>query len=88
MAVNVYSTGVTSDNMSRHDMLAWVNGCLQSNYGKIEELCNGAAYCQFMDMMFPGEWGVLDMAFRVSGAECYYENGVVCLLCQFFSIVW
>ena len=55
MAVNVYSTGVTSDNMSRHDMLAWVNGCLQSNYGKIEELCNGAAYCQFMDMMFPGE---------------------------------
>lgn len=54
MAVNVYSTSVTSDNLSRHDILAWVNNCLQSNYGKIEELCSGAAYCQFMDLMFPG----------------------------------
>ena len=25
MAVNVYSTSVTTDNLSRHDMLAWVN---------------------------------------------------------------
>jgi hypothetical protein len=23
-------------------------------YAKIEELCSGAAYCQFMDMLFPG----------------------------------
>ena len=35
-------------------MLAWVNGNLQSQFGKIEELGTGAAYCQFMDMMFPG----------------------------------
>jgi len=53
-AVNVYSTSVTSDNMSRHDILAWVNDTLQDSYGKIEELCSGAAYCQFMDMLFPG----------------------------------
>lgn len=33
-------------------MLAWVNDTLQANYGKIEELCSGAAYCQFMDMLF------------------------------------
>lgn len=53
-AVNVYSTSVTSDNLSRHDILAWVNSCLQTNYTKIEELCSGSPYCQFMDMLFPG----------------------------------
>lgn len=55
MAVNVYSTSVTTDNLSRHDMLAWVNGCLEANLTKVEELCTGAAYCQFMDMLFPGK---------------------------------
>ncbi|XP_041955350.1 microtubule-associated protein RP/EB family member 1b isoform X2 [Alosa alosa] len=54
MAVNVYSTSVTSDNLSRHDMLAWINESLQLNLTKIEHLCSGAAYCQFMDMLFPG----------------------------------
>ncbi|XP_068609643.1 microtubule-associated protein RP/EB family member 3-like [Brachionichthys hirsutus] len=54
MAVNVYSTSMTIDNLSRHDMLAWVNVSLQLNYTKIEQLGTGAAYCQFMDMLFPG----------------------------------
>ncbi|XP_066558393.1 microtubule-associated protein RP/EB family member 1b isoform X2 [Amia ocellicauda] len=54
MAVNVYSTSVTSDNLSRHDMLAWINESLKINHTKIELLCSGAAYCQFMDMLFPG----------------------------------
>ncbi|KAJ8399453.1 hypothetical protein AAFF_G00411650 [Aldrovandia affinis] len=54
MAVNVYSTSVTIDNLSRHDMLAWVNDSLQLSYTKVEQLCSGAAYCQFMDMLFPG----------------------------------
>ena len=38
----------------RHEMLAWVNGSLQSQMGKIEELGSGAAYCQLMDILFPG----------------------------------
>ncbi len=54
MAVNVYNTSVTTDNLSRHEMLAWVNDCLDTKYTKIEELCSGGAYCQFMDMLFPG----------------------------------
>ncbi|XP_031436530.1 microtubule-associated protein RP/EB family member 3a isoform X2 [Clupea harengus] len=54
MAVNVHSTSVTNENLSRHDMLAWVNDSLQLIYTKIEQLCSGAAYCQFMDMLFPG----------------------------------
>ena len=39
----------------RHEMLAWVNDCLHSQMRKIEEMCSGAAYCQFMDMLFPGQ---------------------------------
>lgn len=41
MAVNVYSTNVTSENLSRHDMLMWVNDCLSAQFNKIEELCTG-----------------------------------------------
>ncbi|XP_069028411.1 microtubule-associated protein RP/EB family member 3-like isoform X2 [Embiotoca jacksoni] len=54
MAVNVYSTSMTIENLSRHDMLAWCNDSLQITYTKIEQLCTGSAYCQFMDMLFPG----------------------------------
>uniref|UniRef100_A0A915BE75 Uncharacterized protein n=1 Tax=Parascaris univalens TaxID=6257 RepID=A0A915BE75_PARUN len=52
--VNVYATSATTDNMSRHEMLMWVNDCLQSNFGKIEDMHTGAAYCQFTDFLFPG----------------------------------
>lgn len=54
MAVNVYSTSVTSENLSRHDLLGWINDTLKTNMLKVEELCTGSAYCQFMDMLFPG----------------------------------
>lgn len=50
MAVNVYSTSVTSENLSRHDMLAWVNDSLHLNYTKIEQLCSGTR-------LGPGEVG-------------------------------
>ena len=76
MAVNVYSTSVTSENLSRHDLLNWINETLHTSMIKVEELCTGkcfhqifvwltsillffwsflgSAYCQFMDMLFPG----------------------------------
>ena len=54
MAVNVHSTSVTTDNVSIHDMLAWVNDSLKTKYTKVEEMCSGSAYCQLMDMLFPG----------------------------------
>uniref|UniRef100_A0A1I8EU14 Microtubule-associated protein RP/EB family member 1 n=3 Tax=Onchocercidae TaxID=6296 RepID=A0A1I8EU14_WUCBA len=52
--VNVYATSATTENLSRHEMLMWVNDCLQSNFAKIEEMHTGAAYCQFTDFLFPG----------------------------------
>lgn len=41
MAVNVYATSVSIDNLSRHDMLAWVNDSLHLTYTKIEQMCSG-----------------------------------------------
>ncbi|CAF1189589.1 unnamed protein product [Adineta ricciae] len=56
-AVNVYHTSVTTDNLSRNDILQWINSALDANFVKIEDLCSGAAYCQFMEMLFPGSIG-------------------------------
>lgn len=41
MAVNVYSTSITQETMSRHDIIAWVNDILALNYTKVEQLCSG-----------------------------------------------
>ena len=44
MAVNVFNTGVTSENLSRHEMLGWINDSLQTNYTKIEQMCSGNVF--------------------------------------------
>ena len=72
--VNVYNTNVTTDNLSRHDMLAWVNDCLQSTFAKIEELCTGAAYCQFMDMLFPNSVPLKKVKFKTNLEHEYIQN--------------
>ncbi|XP_030067521.1 microtubule-associated protein RP/EB family member 1 isoform X1 [Microcaecilia unicolor] len=74
MAVNVYSTSVTSDNLSRHDMLAWINESLQLNLTKIEQLCSGSAYCQFMDMLFPGSVALKKVKFQAKLEHEYIQN--------------
>lgn len=74
MAVNVYNTSVTNENLSRHEMLAWVNDCVQTRYAKVEELCSGAAYCQFMDMLFPGCIPVKRVKFKTKLEHEYISN--------------
>uniref|UniRef100_A0A6B2ED17 Putative microtubule-associated protein rp/eb family member 3-like isoform x7 n=1 Tax=Phlebotomus kandelakii TaxID=1109342 RepID=A0A6B2ED17_9DIPT len=74
MAVNVYSTNVTTENLSRHDMLSWVNDCLNAHFTKIEELCTGAAYCQYMDMLFPGSVPMKRVKFRTNLEHEYIQN--------------
>lgn len=72
MAVNVYST--SGDNLSRHEALAWVNDVLQANFTKIEELCSGAAYCQFMDVLFPGSINLKKVKFNTNLEHEYINN--------------
>jgi len=74
MAVNVYATSGTTDNLSRHDMLAWVNDCLQTKYSKIEELASGGAFCQFMDMLFPGSVQIKKVKFNTKLEHEYINN--------------
>ncbi|XP_011453662.3 microtubule-associated protein RP/EB family member 1 isoform X1 [Magallana gigas] len=74
MAVNVYSTNNQADNLSRHDILAWVNDSIHTNYGKIEELCSGAAYCQFMDMLFPGSIPIKKVKFSTKLEHEFIQN--------------
>ena len=47
-AVNVYNTSVTTDNLSRHDILSWINTSLQANLTKIEDLCSGNVLKDFL----------------------------------------
>lgn len=72
--VNVHATSATSENLSRHDMLNWVNSCLQAEYKKIEELCNGAAYAQLMDLLFPGSTQLKKIKFRTNLEHEYIQN--------------
>ncbi|XP_042347301.1 microtubule-associated protein RP/EB family member 1b [Plectropomus leopardus] len=74
MAVNVFSTSVTSDNLSRHDMLVWINDSLQMNLTKIEMLCSGAVYCQFMDMLFPNSMPLKRVKFGAKLEHEYIHN--------------
>lgn len=72
--VNVHATSATSENMSRHDMLNWVNDSLQAEYKKIEELANGAAYTQLMDLLFPGLVPLKKVKFRTNLEHEYIQN--------------
>ena len=54
-AVNVFSTSATTgNNLSRQELVQWINDSLQLNLTKVEQLCTGAVYCQFMHMLFGG----------------------------------
>ncbi|KIH68341.1 hypothetical protein ANCDUO_01330, partial [Ancylostoma duodenale] len=52
MVTNVYVSAVTQDNISRHELLAWVNSSIKANFSKIEEMSTGAAYCQLTHLLF------------------------------------
>merc|ERR1712059_230129 len=73
VAVNVYSSP-NKNNLSRHDMLAWVNSSIQTKYTKIEELCSGSAYCEFMNMTFPGCIKLEKVKFGTKTIHHYIQN--------------
>merc|ERR1712042_374149 len=41
---------------------------------KIEELCSGAVYCQFMDMLFPGSTRLKQVKFGAKHEHEYIHN--------------
>lgn len=41
--------------VSRTGLLSWLNNLLEINYQKVEQVSNGAAFCQIVDAMYPGK---------------------------------
>ena len=60
MAVNVYNTSATTDNLSRHEMLHWVNDSLQASFSKIEELSSGKSRRRRIIILIKKIVGLLD----------------------------
>ena len=71
-AVNVFSTSVSSNNLSRQELVQWVNDSLELNIKKIEHLCTGAVYCQFMHMLFGCEFSICNVKFFVAFLLCFF----------------
>jgi len=64
----------SSDNISRSEMIEWVNGGLSLNYSKVEHLCSGSAWCQYMDMLFPGSVPIKRIKFDAKQDYQYIDN--------------
>ena len=45
----------TTTVYSRGELLDWVNSLLDLHYTQVEELSNGAAFCQILDVLYPGK---------------------------------
>lgn len=73
-AINVHNTSVSSEKISRTELVEWVNDKLQLNYSKVENLCSGAAYCQFMDCLFPGCIMIKKVKFDAKQDYQYIDN--------------
>lgn len=37
----MFNTASTSENLSRHDLIQWMNDSLEMKYTRVEELCSG-----------------------------------------------
>jgi len=73
-AINVFSTSVSTNNLSRQELVQWVNETLELNVKKVEHLCTGAVYCQFMHMMFGGKIRIKRVKWESKLEHDYIQN--------------
>lgn len=53
--IKFYSMNVNTTTVySRGELLDWLNSLLDLHYTQVEELSNGAAFCQVLDVLYPG----------------------------------
>ncbi|XP_062248688.1 uncharacterized protein LOC133957229 [Platichthys flesus] len=65
VAVNVaVNAAVNIHSYNRYELLAWLNDTLQTRFTKVEQVCTGAAYCQLMDLLFPGSLDLSKVRFQ------------------------
>ncbi len=80
-AVNVYFTASSmagEKQLSRHELLQWVNDSLQLSYTKIEQLCAGASPC-LVDRNYILVFSLPFLIHLVLIVQCY-STVSVCLL--------
>ena len=73
-AINVTNTSANQEKLSRHDVVNWINDCLQMSTARIEDLCSGGAYCQLMDLLFPGSLPMKKVKFNTNLEHEYIQN--------------
>jgi len=71
---NVVASSHTAHNLSRHELLQWINETLGMKLHKVEALCSGAVYCQFMHMLFPGCISIKKIKFEATQEHEYISN--------------
>ncbi|MGH0129016.1 UNVERIFIED_CONTAM: hypothetical protein FKN15_075399, partial [Acipenser sinensis] len=74
MAVNVRLTSDSADKYNRYELLAWMNESLQTEFSKVEQLCSGAAFCQLMDLLFPGSVCLKKVKFQAREDIEFFHN--------------
>lgn len=90
MAVNVYSTSITQETMSRHDITAWVNDLVCLNYTKVEQLSSGENLLKnthfsqfetcFRSCIFAGNAWTRQIVFSVNKVKATCENLLTSLI--------
>ena len=48
--------------------------CLETHFTKIEELCSGAPYCQFMDILWPSSINLNKVKFNAKTKYEFFQN--------------
>jgi len=62
------------DTLSRNELIEFVNGCLELNYTKVENMCTGAAYCQMIHMLWPNKLPLKKVKFDAKLEHAYIDN--------------
>eukprot|EP00695_Tsukubamonas_globosa_P002317 TRINITY_DN3436_c0_g1_i1.p2 TRINITY_DN3436_c0_g1~~TRINITY_DN3436_c0_g1_i1.p2 ORF type:complete len:126 (+),score=50.14 TRINITY_DN3436_c0_g1_i1:108-485(+) len=60
--------------VSRGELLQWLNSTLDLNYTKVEQVCSGAAFCQLMDLLYPGKVRLSKVNFAAKHEYEYIKN--------------
>ncbi|EKX41328.1 hypothetical protein GUITHDRAFT_159896 [Guillardia theta CCMP2712] len=60
--------------VGKNELLNWLNELLGLNYSKVEQCANGAAYCQIMDAIYPGEVPLKKVIFDAKLEHDFVKN--------------
>mmetsp|Transcript_47848 Transcript_47848/g.113927 ORF Transcript_47848/g.113927 Transcript_47848/m.113927 type:complete len:262 (+) Transcript_47848:60-845(+) len=60
--------------VGKNELLTWLNDILQLNYTKVEQCANGAAYCQIVDAIYPGDVNMKKVIFDAKLEHDFIKN--------------